>query len=437
MREVPNAWAYPNPAGPPGQRRFSGGERKRNELLQLALLRPRLALLDEIDSGLDVDGVRAVLALVQQLRAQGTAFIVVSHYLQLIEQLQPDAVLRLDQGCIAQSGGLEPARDRPHRLLAPGAAALERAHRSSGTPWRPGAMDSPADRLAARHHLHAGLDCAARRTFPPPSTTRAARPGIGPRPMPGACEAPTCPAQAGCCSPWGRQPPPGGCALARCTDSPAQALFARSSRRQTMPPPFAWAHRAPVPPGSAPAHRCRRAGSGSGLRQMVSSAPPAAHTVPCFAGADAPMACAALIESHDRDQHLRQPGCRTCAPTSTWARKAHCAPCAGATERPIRCVMVHARLARRVPQALDAAGASTIPAAARCWTCRPHARAALPPCCRPTRVLEQQVHTRLDAAHTAAHRSAGPWPQATSAHVGGQRAQIAQPPRRPRSQRQR
>ncbi len=97
--------------GRPVNEGFSGGERKRNELLQLALLRPRLALLDEIDSGLDVDGVRAVLALVQQLRAQGTAFIVVSHYLQLIEQLQPDAVLRLEQGCIAQSGGLELARE--------------------------------------------------------------------------------------------------------------------------------------------------------------------------------------------------------------------------------------------------------------------------------------------------------------------------------------
>jgi Fe-S cluster assembly ATP-binding protein len=90
---------------------FSGGERKRNELLQLALLRPRLALLDEIDSGLDVDGVRAVVQLVQELRAQGTAFVVVSHYLQLIESLAPDAVLRLEQGCIAESGSLELARD--------------------------------------------------------------------------------------------------------------------------------------------------------------------------------------------------------------------------------------------------------------------------------------------------------------------------------------
>jgi len=90
---------------------FSGGERKRNELLQLALLRPRLALLDEIDSGMDVDGVRATVELVQELRAQGTAFIVVSHYLRLIESLAPDAVLRLDRGRIAETGGLALASD--------------------------------------------------------------------------------------------------------------------------------------------------------------------------------------------------------------------------------------------------------------------------------------------------------------------------------------
>ena len=96
--------------GRPVNEGFSGGERKRNELLQLSLLRPRLALLDEIDSGMDVDGVRAVVALVQKLRREGTAFIVVSHYLQMIEQLEPDAVLRLDQGCIAETGDLELAR---------------------------------------------------------------------------------------------------------------------------------------------------------------------------------------------------------------------------------------------------------------------------------------------------------------------------------------
>ena len=89
---------------------FSGGERKRNELLQLALLKPRLAVLDEIDSGMDVDGVRAVVQLVQSLRAEGTAFVVVSHYLQLIELLEPDAVHRLDDGGIAESGGIELAQ---------------------------------------------------------------------------------------------------------------------------------------------------------------------------------------------------------------------------------------------------------------------------------------------------------------------------------------
>ena len=104
---------------------FSGGERKRNELLQLALLRPRLALLDEIDSGMDVDGARAVVDLVQSLRAQGTAFVVVTHYLQLIESLQPDAVLRLDQGCIAETGDIEMAREIARTGFARAANALE------------------------------------------------------------------------------------------------------------------------------------------------------------------------------------------------------------------------------------------------------------------------------------------------------------------------
>lgn len=86
---------------------FSGGERKRNELLQLALLQPKLAILDEIDSGLDVDGVRAVTSLVQKLRGQGMAFLVVSHYLQMIEALEPDAVHRLEDGRVAEEGGIE------------------------------------------------------------------------------------------------------------------------------------------------------------------------------------------------------------------------------------------------------------------------------------------------------------------------------------------
>lgn len=120
---------------------FSGGERKRNELLQLALLRPRLALLDEIDSGLDADGVQAVVRLVQELRAAGTAFVIISHYLQLIEMLAPDAVLRLDQGRIAEVGGLALARD----VARSGASrtrepATEGATTTRPVPPKPGAL---------------------------------------------------------------------------------------------------------------------------------------------------------------------------------------------------------------------------------------------------------------------------------------------------------
>lgn len=104
---------------------FSGGERKRNELLQLTLLQPRLAILDEIDSGMDVDGLRALVGLVQQLRAQGTSFLVVSHYLQLIESLEPDTVMRLDQGCIAEHGDLSLAREIARTGFARAAEAAE------------------------------------------------------------------------------------------------------------------------------------------------------------------------------------------------------------------------------------------------------------------------------------------------------------------------
>ena len=96
--------------GRPVNEGFSGGERKRNELLQLALMKPRVALLDEIDSGLDVDGVRALVEQVASLRREGTAFVVVSHYLPLIESLAPDRVLRLHEGCIAETGSLALAR---------------------------------------------------------------------------------------------------------------------------------------------------------------------------------------------------------------------------------------------------------------------------------------------------------------------------------------
>lgn len=102
---------------------FSGGERKRNELLQLSLFKPRVALLDEIDSGLDVDGVRALVELIAAMRSEGTAFVVVSHYLHLIEMLEPTRVLRLHEGCIAESGDLELARSITSQGFAASAAA--------------------------------------------------------------------------------------------------------------------------------------------------------------------------------------------------------------------------------------------------------------------------------------------------------------------------
>ncbi|HEX6104591.1 MAG TPA: Fe-S cluster assembly ATPase SufC [Gemmatimonadales bacterium] len=86
---------------------FSGGEKKRNEILQLAVLEPRLAILDETDSGLDIDALRIVASGVNKLRAQDRSFIVVTHYQRLLNYIVPDHVHVLSQGRIAMSGGKE------------------------------------------------------------------------------------------------------------------------------------------------------------------------------------------------------------------------------------------------------------------------------------------------------------------------------------------
>jgi Fe-S cluster assembly ATP-binding protein len=108
-RGAPSNSACPRPCWPPRQRRLLG---RRAQAQRAAATGAAAAARCSTRStpGMDVDGVRAVVELVQRLRAQGTAFIVVSHYLQMIEQLQPDAVLRLDQGCIAETGDIELAR---------------------------------------------------------------------------------------------------------------------------------------------------------------------------------------------------------------------------------------------------------------------------------------------------------------------------------------
>ncbi len=86
---------------------FSGGEKKRNEILQLAIMEPRLAILDETDSGLDIDALRIVSEGVNKLRTPTRSFIVVTHYQRLLDHIVPDFVHVLYKGRIVKSGGKE------------------------------------------------------------------------------------------------------------------------------------------------------------------------------------------------------------------------------------------------------------------------------------------------------------------------------------------
>ena len=86
---------------------FSGGEKKRNEILQLAVLEPRLAILDETDSGLDIDALRTVADGVNKLRSSDRSFVVVTHYQRLLNYIVPDFVHVLAGGRIVKSGGKE------------------------------------------------------------------------------------------------------------------------------------------------------------------------------------------------------------------------------------------------------------------------------------------------------------------------------------------
>ena len=86
---------------------FSGGEKKRNEILQMAVLEPKLAILDEIDSGLDIDALRVVAGGVNALRSKDRAMIVVTHYQRLLDYIKPDQVHVMAAGRIVTSGGPE------------------------------------------------------------------------------------------------------------------------------------------------------------------------------------------------------------------------------------------------------------------------------------------------------------------------------------------
>ena len=102
---------------------FSGGEKKRNEVLQLAVLEPKLCLLDETDSGLDIDALKIVAAGINKMRSPQRAFVVITHYQRLLDYITPDFVHVLAAGRIAKSGGKELA----HQLEKEGYGWLEKA----------------------------------------------------------------------------------------------------------------------------------------------------------------------------------------------------------------------------------------------------------------------------------------------------------------------
>ena len=101
---------------------FSGGEKKRNEVLQMLLLEPRFAVLDETDSGLDIDALRTVAGGVNARRGPGRALLVITHYQRLLDYIVPDFVHVLSEGRIVHSGGKELA----HELEARGYGWLEK-----------------------------------------------------------------------------------------------------------------------------------------------------------------------------------------------------------------------------------------------------------------------------------------------------------------------
>jgi Fe-S cluster assembly ATP-binding protein len=97
---------------------FSGGEKKRNEILQMSLLEPRLAVLDETDSGLDIDALRIVSEGVNRLRSPERSFIVITHYQRLLDYIVPDVVHVLSKGRIVKTGGKDLALELEERGYA-------------------------------------------------------------------------------------------------------------------------------------------------------------------------------------------------------------------------------------------------------------------------------------------------------------------------------
>ncbi|NNF71364.1 MAG: Fe-S cluster assembly ATPase SufC [Rhodobacteraceae bacterium] len=97
---------------------FSGGEKKRNEILQMAMLEPRMCILDETDSGLDVDAMKLVSEGVNALRDAGRGFLVITHYQRLLDHIKPDVVHIMADGRIVKTGGPELALEVEHNGYA-------------------------------------------------------------------------------------------------------------------------------------------------------------------------------------------------------------------------------------------------------------------------------------------------------------------------------
>ncbi|WP_421704171.1 Fe-S cluster assembly ATPase SufC [Aliiroseovarius sp.] len=97
---------------------FSGGEKKRNEILQMAMLEPKMCILDETDSGLDVDAMKLVSEGVNALRDAGRSFLVITHYQRLLDHIKPDVVHIMANGRIVKSGGPELALEVEHNGYA-------------------------------------------------------------------------------------------------------------------------------------------------------------------------------------------------------------------------------------------------------------------------------------------------------------------------------
>ena len=109
---------------------FSGGEKKRNEILQMAILEPKLAILDETDSGLDIDALRVVASGVNALRSEGRSMLVITHHQRLLDYIVPDQVHVMTAGRIVRSGG----KDLALELEAHGYSDTQVADSERSTP---------------------------------------------------------------------------------------------------------------------------------------------------------------------------------------------------------------------------------------------------------------------------------------------------------------